>query len=850
MPDSKHTTLTCLMVILLLALLTVPACAGSVQLNGTSSIGVDQTLELKDTAALSANRHFLINVANDAGVKYDKDGALYGGPDNTYYMKFDGGGVNALHISGDPSNSYGSILTSASQSGVFYLTDTGGRGFDDDGILMLAVQGDVPDDFRVHIRASGYTWTPSPVANLKPTAYTHVDGTVDETFTKNDLIYGPQIWKPCSMSNYPIYCGQDMSDTQNTFQMMFIDLKAGLIDSNTTAGAPPLQDNGAIRVEYSFENLNTFAAFDAYAWCLNSNQGQGITWTNAVNALGQSATSSSGYTVTGTPRPAPAAGFTANPTTGTAPLAVRFTDTSTGSPTSWSWSFGDGTTSMVQNPVHTYTTAGTYTVALTATNAGGSTTATQTRVITVQTPASPTTVATTAPTTVSTTVPTTTAQTTVPTTVPTTTTVAPTPTATQQPVVANFSANVTAGQTPLAVQFSDSTTGTVQNYFWQFGDGGASYDRNPVHVYTTAGRYTVSLIASGSNGAQVKTIEQYINVTEPAPTPTTPTVTQLPDYHYLYLKVANDEGARFDLHNNGTYYQKNEGGGLNALWMTGDPAVPKGQTITTSNQSGVFYLTDTGGRGWDDDGVLMLAVNGTIPDTFRVHIRASGYTWSPVTEFVKLSSGTVTYVDGSIDETFTKADFIYGPQIWKPAGQANYPIYNGQNMSDTQNTFYLMFIDLNAGIIGKNGVNTTSGTPTLQNRGAIKVEYSFENLNTFAAFDAYGWCKYTSRGEGISWTNAVNALGQSSLASGFSVVGMPASTAPVSIPSATSPPTDPNRDGLYEDLNGNGMLDFNDVVLYFNQMDWIAEHEQVSAFDFNKNGSIDFNDIVILFNSV
>jgi len=107
-----------------------------------------------------------------------------------------------------------------------------------------------------------------------------------------------------------------------------------------------------------------------------------------------------------------------------------------------------------------------------------------------------------------------------------------------------------------------------------------------------------------------------------------------------------------------------------------------------------------------------------------------------------------------------------------------------------------------------------------------------------------------SRGEGISWTNAVNALGQSSLASGYSVVGMPASTAPVGIPSATSPPTDPNRDGLYEDLNGNGMLDFNDMALYFIQMDWIAEHEQVSAFDFNKNGSIDFDDIVILFNSV
>jgi PKD repeat protein len=83
----------------------------------------------------------------------------------------------------------------------------------------------------------------------------------------------------------------------------------------------------------------------------------------------------------GTPPPAgqaPVASFTANPTSGAAPLNVTFTDTSTNAPTSWAWTFGDGGTSTAQNPSHSYTTAGTYTAKLTATNATGSSSATAT----------------------------------------------------------------------------------------------------------------------------------------------------------------------------------------------------------------------------------------------------------------------------------------------------------------------------------------------------------------------------------------------------------------------------------------------------------------------------------------
>ena len=74
--------------------------------------------------------------------------------------------------------------------------------------------------------------------------------------------------------------------------------------------------------------------------------------------------------------------------------------------------------------------------------------------------------------------------------------------------------------------------------------------------------------------------------------------------------------------------------------------------------------------------------------------------------------------------------------------------------------------------------------------------------------------------------------------------------APVStpVPGAAGPPTDPDHDGLCDDVNGNGRKDFADVVLYFNQMSWIAANEPVAAFDYNGNGRIDFADVVWLFN--
>jgi PKD repeat protein len=79
------------------------------------------------------------------------------------------------------------------------------------------------------------------------------------------------------------------------------------------------------------------------------------------------------FTLVKNPAPPPIADFTAEPTSGTAPLAVQFTDRSVNGPTAWAWDFdGDGSIdSGAQNPAHVYDVLGLYSVRLTATGAGG-----------------------------------------------------------------------------------------------------------------------------------------------------------------------------------------------------------------------------------------------------------------------------------------------------------------------------------------------------------------------------------------------------------------------------------------------------------------------------------------------
>ncbi len=103
------------------------------------------------------------------------------------------------------------------------------------------------------------------------------------------------------------------------------------------------------------------------------------------NAAGKDTEIKTNYiTVKAAPVKAPVAAFSASPTSGKKPLKIQFTDKSTNSPTSWKWSFGDGTYSTSKSPAHTYSKAGKYTVSLTVKNLKGSNTKTSAGYITVK----------------------------------------------------------------------------------------------------------------------------------------------------------------------------------------------------------------------------------------------------------------------------------------------------------------------------------------------------------------------------------------------------------------------------------------------------------------------------------
>ncbi|MDD1719876.1 MAG: PKD domain-containing protein, partial [Methanoregulaceae archaeon] len=121
----------------------------------------------------------------------------------------------------------------------------------------------------------------------------------------------------------------------------------------------------------------------------------------------------------------------------------------------------------------------------------------------------------------------------------------------------------------------------------------------------------------------------------------------------------------------------------------------------------------------------------------------------------------------------------------------------------------------------------------------VKVEYQFDNLPTYAAFDGYAWCSAALDGQGISWTNKLSATG----ASGYSVLGGP-SVPPVALPGHTSAPTDPDHDGFYEDLNGNGIADFDDMNQFYAHLAWIQANEPVPRFDLAADGVIDLADVI------
>lgn len=189
----------------------------------------------------------------------------------------------------------------------------------------------------------------------------------------------------------------------------------------------------------------------------------------ANNSAGSSAQSN---TVTFTVAGAPVAAFSLSPANGNAGVTnFTFTDQSSGSVTSRLWNFGDGATSTASAATHVYALSGQYTVTLSVSGPGGSSSASKT--VTVS-----------------------------------------------GPLNAMFFWSPSNPTTSDAIQFTDQSGGAPTGWLWNFGDGTTSAQQNPAKKYSAQSTYNVTLTVS-RNGATATTSR---DIAVSGSTPGTPSV--------------------------------------------------------------------------------------------------------------------------------------------------------------------------------------------------------------------------------------------------------------------------------------------------------------------------------------
>ncbi len=340
----------------------------------------------------------------------------------------------------------------------------------------------------------------------------------------------------------------------------------------------------------------------------------------------------------------PVAAFTADDTSGTTPLTVQFTDQSINDPTSWLWDFGDDSTSIIQNPSHTYTDTGTYTVKLKVTNSAGSDSLTKTNYITVDSAVTP---------------------------------------------VASFTAGDTSGTAPLTVQFTDSSSNNPTSWLWDFGDDSTSIIQNPSHTYTSAGTYTVKLIAFNSAGNDSLTKTDYITVSAPTPS----------DISVINFKRLKVDGAEVS---------------------GGRPRIDEGQTYTLAGLKKPLNILN---------GTKLEFPEGSVPDdTITITIKLPG--------FVKVADDTVSAfrdsIISSIEFIVTVDDDTISPYNFSTPINVTIPYKRGlmEKYGFSAEDLGLFFFDTTGtgeGVFDTSGISS-SAVESANNRISGQVSH-FSNLS-------------------------------------------------------------------------------------------------------------------------
>jgi len=265
---------------------------------------------------------------------------------------------------------------------------------------------------------------------------------------------------------------------------------------------------------------------------------------------------------------------------------------------------------------------------------------------------------------------------------------------------------------------------------------------------------------------------------------------------------------------------------------------------TANVTTGGMFILNARVASPNDGRTCVLTINGTGDTVIQVPNTGSFNTYATVTLGVVLPAGLqrLTLRFSGDGQNLNWLEFAPG----SPAPTETVPPLPPRDVTDLRNTTYAptsitwTWTDpVEAGFA--NVTVCLDGVPVgVVARGVQK--FTATNLDPATVHTIGTRTRNTAGVTSPTWVNHTASTAPASTATGTPVY--------LPVPPAEAPPADLDGDGVYDDINGNGRKDFADVVLYFNQMSWIAVYEPVEGFDCNGNGCIDFADVVALFNSL
>ena len=239
----------------------------------------------------------------------------------------------------------------------------------DVNVIIWSWCGQVGDKYAAGTLTSEYLTPMSQLeADYPGVRFVYMTGHVDHWDDADNKAANQMIRDYCTTNDKVLYDFADIEsyDPDGTFY----EFPHDNCDYYESVSGPQL-GNWAIEWQNSHtEGVDWYTCTSAHSQPLNANRKAYAAWWLWARLAGWN------------PSGVPVANFSGSPTSGTAPLAVSFTDSSAGDIDSWSWTFGDGGTSTEQNPMYTYDDPGTYTVSPGGDRPGGSDTRIRTNYIT------------------------------------------------------------------------------------------------------------------------------------------------------------------------------------------------------------------------------------------------------------------------------------------------------------------------------------------------------------------------------------------------------------------------------------------------------------------------------------